>query len=39
MGEDIKAIFVGHDHSNDFGGFYKGIELAFGRKSGYGGYD
>ena len=32
---DISAMFVGHDHDNDFGGWYQGIELAYGRKSGY----
>jgi len=35
---DIQAMFVGHDHNNDFGGFYEGIELVYGRKSGYGLY-
>ena len=35
---DISAMFVGHDHNNDFGGFYEGIELVYGRKSGYGLY-
>ena len=35
---DISAMFVGHDHSNDFGGLYEGIELVYGRKSGYGLY-
>ena len=33
---NIKGVYVGHDHSNDFGGFMKGIELAYNRKSGYG---
>jgi len=32
---DISAMFVGHDHNNDFGGWYEGIELVYGRKSGY----
>jgi len=32
---DISGIFCGHDHSNTMGGFYKGIELAYGQKSGY----
>ena len=31
-------MFVGHDHHNDFGGWYKDIELVYGRKSGYGSY-
>jgi len=35
---DITAMFVGHDHNNDFGGWYDGIELVYGRKSGYGLY-
>lgn len=35
-----KYLFVGHNHNNDFGGVYKDkIELVFGRKTGYGGYD
>lgn len=34
----VKALFVGHDHDNDFGGFYKEIELVYGRKTGYGYY-
>ena len=32
---DISAMFVGHDHNNDYGGWFDGIELAYGRKSGY----
>ena len=35
---DINAMFCGHDHKNDFGGWYDGVELVYGRKSGYGGY-
>jgi len=35
---DISAMFVGHDHNNDFGGWYDGVELAYGRKSGYNTY-
>ena len=35
---DITGMFVGHDHHNDFGGWYKDIELVYGRKSGYGSY-
>jgi len=35
---DISAIFCGHDHKNDFGGWYDGIELVYGRKSGHGAY-
>lgn len=40
---NVKANFVGHDHTNDFGGTYtnsqgKSIELVYGRKTGYGSY-
>jgi hypothetical protein len=39
---DVKANFVGHDHSNDFGGEYEKngskIGLFYGRKTGYGSY-
>jgi len=35
---DINAIFCGHDHKNDGGGWYDSVELVYGRKSGYGGY-
>ena len=35
---NAKAIYCGHDHNNDFKGFYEGVELVFGRKTGYGGY-
>ncbi len=35
---NMKAIFCGHDHNNDYSGFYKGIELKYGRKTGYGSY-
>jgi pre-mRNA-splicing factor SYF1 len=40
---NVLASFSGHDHKNDFGGIYKNkkgksIELAYGRKTGYGGY-
>ena len=34
----VKGIYVGHDHNNDYKGYYEGVELAYGRKSGYGGY-
>ena len=36
--KNIKAVFVGHDHDNDFGGDYENIELVYGRQSGYGSY-
>jgi len=35
---EIKGVFVGHDHCNDFGGFYEGVEFVYGRKTGYGSY-
>ena len=35
---NIKGMFCGHDHNNDFGGFYENIELVYGRKTGYGCY-
>ena len=35
---NIQATFVGHDHNNDFGGWHDGIELVYGRKTGFGGY-
>jgi len=35
---DITATYVGHDHWNDYGGWLDGIELVYGRKTGYGGY-
>jgi len=35
---DIQAIFVGHDHLNDYGGYIDNIELVYGRRMGYAGY-
>jgi len=35
---NIQATFAGHDHNNDYGGEYDGIELVYGRKTGVGGY-
>jgi len=35
---DMRAVFCGHDHDNDFFGDYYNITLAYGRKTGYGGY-
>eukprot|EP00929_Paragymnodinium_shiwhaense_P101651 TRINITY_DN64796_c0_g1_i1.p1 TRINITY_DN64796_c0_g1~~TRINITY_DN64796_c0_g1_i1.p1 ORF type:complete len:383 (+),score=65.24 TRINITY_DN64796_c0_g1_i1:115-1263(+) len=35
---NVVAIFNGHDHKNDFAVELEGILLAYGRKSGYGGY-
>lgn len=34
----IRAIFSGHDHENDFHGQWQGVELVFGRVTGWGGY-
>ena len=31
---NIKGIYIGHDHKNDFGGNYKGVDLAYNRKTG-----
>jgi predicted MPP superfamily phosphohydrolase len=36
--KNVNATFCGHDHDNDHGGFFYGIELVYGRKTGYGGY-
>lgn len=35
---DISAMFVGHDHTNNIGGYLDGIELVYGQKTGYGAY-
>jgi 3',5'-cyclic AMP phosphodiesterase CpdA len=34
----VKALFCGHDHVNDYSGLAEGIELAYGRATGYAGY-
>ncbi|MFO0370669.1 MAG: metallophosphoesterase [Armatimonadota bacterium] len=34
----VRAIFVGHDHVNDYVGDYEGIKLIYGKCSGYSGY-
>ncbi|XP_071735280.1 probable inactive purple acid phosphatase 29 [Rutidosis leptorrhynchoides] len=36
--EDVKAVFTGHDHLNDFCGELNGIKLCYGGGSGYHGY-
>lgn len=36
--KNIKAIFVGHDHDNDYRGIMDDIELSYGRKTGFGSY-
>ena len=35
---NMRGVFVGHDHVNDFEGTLYGIRLTFGRATGYGGY-
>lgn len=35
---DIRAVFSGHDHNNDFMGNLYGVDLVYGRKTGYGSY-
>ncbi|GAM20786.1 hypothetical protein SAMD00019534_039610 [Acytostelium subglobosum LB1] len=35
---DVQFMSVGHNHGNDFCGTYEGIDMCFGRHSGYGGY-
>ncbi|GAM18658.1 hypothetical protein SAMD00019534_018330 [Acytostelium subglobosum LB1] len=37
--KDIKGLYFGHDHRNDFVGDYYGVQLGYGRKTGYGSYD
>ena len=34
----MKALFVGHDHINDFVVDFEGLQLGYGRKTGYGCY-
>lgn len=34
----VKAIFSGHDHANDYCGRLNGLELVYGRVSGWSGY-
>ena len=35
---NVNACFCGHDHTNDYSGMVEGIELVYGRATGYGGY-
>ncbi|KAL4449840.1 hypothetical protein ABPG74_008213 [Tetrahymena malaccensis] len=35
---NVRAGFCGHDHNNDYGGFIEGVELVYGRKTGFGCY-
>jgi hypothetical protein len=34
----VRAVFVGHDHVNDYIGEQKGVKLVYGRVSGWAGY-
>ncbi|NLZ48751.1 MAG: metallophosphoesterase family protein [Clostridiales bacterium] len=36
--KDVKGVFVGHDHTNDYVGEYYGIKLGYCPSSGYKGY-
>lgn len=36
--KDVKAVFLGHDHTNDFCGEMEGIQFCYGGGSGYHGY-
>ncbi|MCZ8519606.1 MULTISPECIES: metallophosphoesterase family protein [Paenibacillus] len=36
--EDVKGVFAGHDHVNDFWGELHGIRLHYGRATGYNSY-
>ncbi|AAK80750.1 3',5'-cyclic AMP phosphodiesterase CpdA [Clostridium acetobutylicum] len=36
---DVKGVFVGHDHTNDYWGSLDGIALCYGRKTGFNCYD
>jgi len=36
---DVKGLYFGHDHKNDFVGDYKGMSMGYGRKSGSGSYN
>ncbi|HEX73472.1 MAG TPA: twin-arginine translocation signal domain-containing protein [Candidatus Hydrogenedentes bacterium] len=34
----VRAVICGHDHVNDYSGICEGIDLIYGRATGYGGY-
>ena len=36
--QDVRGVFVGHDHVNDYIGVHKGTALAYGRKTGFDSY-
>jgi len=35
---DVKGVFVGHDHLNNYCAYHNGIQLGYGGYTGYGGY-
>lgn len=35
---NLRAVFCGHDHVNDYNGKLDGVELVYGRATGHGGY-
>jgi hypothetical protein len=37
-GGDVRGVFVGHDHTNDFAGELDGIHLCYGRATGFASY-
>jgi hypothetical protein len=36
--KDVKGTFVGHDHVNDYWGQFHGLQLCYGKATGYNGY-
>jgi hypothetical protein len=36
--QNVKAIFAGHDHDNNFIGEYRGLKLGYGNITGYNAY-
>ena len=38
MAEGVSGVFCGHDHNNYYGGWNQGVELVYGRKTGFGSY-
>eukprot|EP01025_Chloroclados_australasicus_P017529 TRINITY_DN18953_c1_g1_i1.p1 TRINITY_DN18953_c1_g1~~TRINITY_DN18953_c1_g1_i1.p1 ORF type:complete len:418 (-),score=47.86 TRINITY_DN18953_c1_g1_i1:209-1399(-) len=35
---NITSVHFGHDHNNNYEGYFEGVRLAYGLKTGYGGY-
>ena len=35
---NMRVVGCGHDHNNNYGGNYKGVDLIYGQKTGYGCY-